>query len=589
MGLAFILSGLGYANIKECMKNEVKPLSYHPDRPMIIQSDYSVLLEVKNEQFEAARTELGQFADLVKSPEFIHTYRITPLSLWNAAASGMTSDEMISVLEQYGKFELPQNIRKDIIHYVSRYGLLKLEEQDGKLVLKTDDPIILNEICSYQSLQPYFVHKPNDSSVEIVRGARGTIKQELIRLGFPVEDHAGYHRGESLPVQLREQTLTNRPFFLRDYQKMAVNSFYREGSVYGGSGVLVLPCGAGKTVIGIGTVAKLGCATLVLTTNVTSVRQWIRELLDKTNITSDLIGEYTGNIKQVKPITVATYQILTHRKSKEDEFTHMSLFNERDWGLIIYDEVHLLPAPVFRATADIQTKRRLGLTATLIREDGREEDVFTLVGAKRYDVPWKELEGKGWIAGAECTEVRVPMLTTWREKYALAEPKQKYRLASENPHKIDVVKALLRRHEGKLILVIGQYLDQLKVIADAIKTPLITGGTPHDQRDRLFDRFKRGELKTLVVSKVANFAVDLPDAAVAIQVSGTFGSRQEEAQRLGRILRSKEGDNKAYFYTVVSRDTKDQEFAMNRQLFLVEQGYRYSIQDAEAMMERTFS
>jgi DNA excision repair protein ERCC-3 len=564
-------------------------MSYHPDRPMIIQSDYTVLLEVKNEQFEAARTELGRFADLVKSPEFIHTYRITPLSLWNAAASGMTSDEMISILERFGKFEVPQNIRKDINHYVSRYGLLKLEDQDGRLLLKTDDPMILHEIYSYQSLQRYFVQIPAESSIEIARNARGAIKQELIRLGFPVEDHAGYHRGESLPIQLREQTLTNQPFILRDYQNTAVHSFYREGSVYGGSGVLVLPCGAGKTVIGIGTMAKFGCATLVLTTNVTSVRQWIREMLDKTNITPDLIGEYTGNTKEVKPITVATYQILTHRKSKNDEFTHMSLFNERDWGLIIYDEVHLLPAPVFRATADIQAKRRLGLTATLVREDGREEDVFTLVGPKRYDVPWKELEGKGWIAGAECAEIRVPMLTAWREKYALAEPKKKYRLASENPHKIEVVKALLRRHEGKLTLVIGQYLDQLRAIAEAVNVPLITGDTPQDQRDRLFDRFKRGELKTLVVSKVANFAIDLPDAAVAIQVSGTFGSRQEEAQRLGRILRSKEGDNKAYFYTVVSRDTKDQEFAMNRQLFLVEQGYRYSIQDAEAMMERVFS
>jgi DNA excision repair protein ERCC-3 len=563
-------------------------MSYHPSHPMIIQSDYTVLLEVKNDLFEAARTELGRFADLVKSPEFIHTYRITPLSLWNAAASGMTSDEMLNVLEKYGKFEVPQSIRKDILHYVSRYGLLKLKRIGEALILTSEDPVVLLEILSYQSLQPYFGPKQTESSVEIIKAARGTIKQELIRLGFPVEDHAGYHPGEMLSIPLRQFTLSGISFDLRDYQSAAVDSFYREGTVYGGSGILVLPCGAGKTVIGIGTMARLNCATLILTTNVTSVRQWIREIIDKTEITEELIGEYTGNVKDVKPITVATYQILTHRKSKQDEFTHMELFNERDWGLIIYDEVHLLPAPVFRVTADIQTKRRLGLTATLVREDGREEDVFTLVGPKRYDVPWKELEGKGWIAEAECMEVRVPMVTTWREKYALADPKQKYRIACENPHKLDVVKALLRRHEGQLTLIIGQYLDQLKAISEELKLPLITGDTPHDERERLFDKFKRGELKTLVVSKVANFAIDLPDASVAIQVSGTFGSRQEEAQRLGRILRPKNGDNKAYFYTVVSRDTKDQEFSMNRQLFLVEQGYRYSIQDAETITERVF-
>lgn len=562
-------------------------MGYDPTRPMIVQSDYTVLLEVQNEQFEEARTALGRFADLVKSPEFIHTYRITPLSIWNAASSGMTAEDMIHILETYGKFEIPQNIRKDIRHYVSRYGLLRLEQESDRLLLKTDDPMVFDEIVSYRSLSSFWVDRLDDQTMEIEPWARGTIKQELIRLGYPVEDHAGYHQGEALPIQLLERTRTGQRFGMRDYQKEAIHSFYREGSVYGGSGVLVLPCGAGKTIIGIGAMAQLGAATLVLTTNVTSVRQWIKEMLDKTNLTPDLIGEYTGTKKEVKPITVATYQILTNRRSKEDEFTHMSLFNQRDWGLIIYDEVHLLPAPVFRVTADIQAKRRLGLTATLVREDSREEDVFTLVGPKRFDVPWKELEGKGWIAGAECKEIRVPMQTDWRQKYVLAEPKQKYRIASENPHKVEVVKALLRRHEGELTLIIGQYIDQLEELAEQLRVPIITGETPHEMRDHLYDMFRRGDLKTLIVSKVANFAIDLPDAAVAIQVSGTFGSRQEEAQRLGRILRQKQGANKAYFYAVVSRDTKDQEFAMNRQLFLVEQGYRYSIEDAESLMERS--
>jgi DNA excision repair protein ERCC-3 len=568
------------------MDKQVILMSYNPERPLIVQSDYTVLLEVKNDQFEAARHAIAPFADLVKSPEYIHTYRITPLSLWNAASTGWTAESVIEALETYSKFELPQNIKKDIFHYISRYGILKLVERNGALILYAEDPLILKELKNYTSLQKEFVAEIDDQSVEIRLASRGSIKQELIRLGFPVEDHAGYREGEALPIHLRPETLGGRAFDLREYQEQAIDSFYREGSVVGGSGVLVLPCGAGKTIIGIGTMAKLGSATLILTTNVTSVRQWIREILDKTDVDPEWIGEYTGRSKDVKPITVATYQILTHRNSRADEFTHMTLFNERDWGLIVYDEVHLLPAPVFRATADIQTKRRLGLTATLVREDGREEDVFTLVGPKRYDVPWKELEEQGWIASAVCSEIRVPMPMEHREKYALAEPKQKYRLASENPMKLEVIRSLLQKHEGRLTLIIGQYIDQLREISRALKVPLITGETSQEQREALFDRFKRGELKTLVVSKVANFAVDLPDASVAIQVSGTFGSRQEEAQRLGRILRAKEGDNHAYFYTIVSRDTKDQEFAMNRQLFLVEQGYRYEIQDAEMLWEK---
>lgn len=557
--------------------------------PLIVQSDHTILLEVKNENFEAARNALGRFADLVKSPEYIHTYRMSPLSLWNAASSGMTVSEIIATFEHYGKYDIPQNIQKDIHHYISRYGLLRLERVDDKLVLKSKDPLILTEVMKYPSLQSYIAQSLDDSSVEIFGHSRGTIKQELIRLGFPVEDLAGYHQGESLPLQLRSTMPDGSPFMLRDYQQSAVEAFHREGSVYGGSGVLVLPCGAGKTVIGIGAMARLNCATLVLTTNVTSVKQWIREILNKTSISEEFIGEYTGQAKEVKPITVATYQILTYRSSKEEEFKHMDLFNQRDWGLIIYDEVHLLPAPVFRVTAELQTRRRLGLTATLVREDGREEDVFTLVGPKRLDVPWKELEEKGWIADAECIEIRVPMEQNCREHYAYADTRQKYRIASENPNKLEVVRTLLDKHQGKQTLIIGQYLNQLKTIASQFRLPLITGDTSHDERERIFQAFKRGEMTAIVVSKVANFAIDLPDASVAIQVSGTFGSRQEEAQRLGRILRPKPGDNRATFYTVVSKDTKDQEFAMNRQLFLVEQGYRYLIQDGEAVSERMSS
>ncbi len=413
------------------------------------------------------------------------------------------------------------------------------------------------------------------------------MKQELVKLGFPVEDLAGYSRGESLPIQLRSDAAGTGAFALRDYQRSAVDSFYREGSMQGGSGVLVLPCGAGKTVIGIAAMGKLSCATLILTTNSTSVKQWKREILDKTDLTEDMVGEYTGLQKEVRPVTIATYQILTYRKSKNESFVHMDLFNKRDWGLIVYDEVHLLPAPVFRVTADIQATRRLGLTATLIREDGREEDVFSLVGPKRYEMPWKTLESQGWIASVECVELRVPLPPAEMEAYRSAAERERMRIASNNRAKLDVVDGLLRKHEGEQVIVIGQYLEQLHKLAERTGAPMISGEMPHDKREALYHSFRSGEIPVLIVSKVANFAVDLPDAAVAIQVSGSFGSRQEEAQRLGRILRPKSGENKAYFYTIVSEDTKEQEFAMNRQLFLIEQGYNYRMVGAAGVSEVT--
>ncbi len=560
-------------------------MNYRSDKPLMVQSDFTVLLEVNHPRFGEVRNFLSRFADLIKSPEHLHTYRITRLSLWNAASAGLKAEEIVQFLQANAKFDIPQHVFDDIRHFMNRYGLIRLELSGTALVLAADDREVMKELQGCKSLVPLLGRARDDGSIEIAPKHRGTIKQELIKLGYPVQDLAGYHQGESLPIRLRDSLTSGKPFTLRDYQLAAINSFYRNGSVHGGSGVLVLPCGAGKTVIGIATMARLGSATLILTTNVTSVRQWKREILEKTDLSGDLVGEYTGTTKEVRPVTIATYQILTHRKNKEAEFLHMSLFNERDWGLIIYDAVHLLPAPVFRATADIQATRRLGLTATLVREDGREEDVFSLVGPKRFDMPWKDLEREGWIAKAECVEIRVPLPAGAREKYAAAEPKQKHRIAGENELKLKAVERLLLRHRGEPTLIIGQYLDQLKRISATFGAPLISGEMTHDDRERLYARFKQGDIDLLVVSKVANFAVDLPDAAVAVQVSGSFGSRQEEAQRLGRILRPKPGTNESFFYSVVSRDTREQDFAMKRQLFLVEQGYRYRIEDAEKLLE----
>ncbi|GCL71264.1 helicase [Paenibacillus naphthalenovorans] len=560
-------------------------MQFHKDRPLVVQSDFSILLESRHPAFDDVRKGLARFADLVKSPENLHTYRMSSLSLWNAAAAGMTAEEIITFLELWSKFGIPASVKQDIRRFVQRYGLVRMERLGEDLLLISDDVDVIKEMVSYKSLQSYGLCQLDSRTLRFSSLYRGHLKQELVKMGFPVEDLAGYSQGERLPIRLRTKMNGGRTFELRDYQQSAVESFYREGSAQGGSGVLVLPCGAGKTVIGIAAMGRLNCATLIMTSNSTSVRQWKREILEKTDVTEEMVGEYTGQHKEVKPITIATYQILTYRKSKDDLFVHMDLFNKRDWGLIVYDEVHLLPAPVFRVTADIQATRRLGLTATLIREDGREEDVFSLVGPKRYEMPWKDLETKGWIASVECIEVRVPMPPAEMDVYRTEEARQKMKCASVNSAKQAVVEELLRKHEGEQILIIGQYLEQLQELTRRTGVPLISGEVAHDKREKLYNAFRNGELKVLIVSKVANFAVDLPDASIAIQVSGSFGSRQEEAQRLGRILRPKSGDNKAYFYTLVSENTKEQEFAMNRQLFLIEQGYNYVIDRADRQEE----
>ncbi len=559
-------------------------MSYQPHLPLIVQSDRTILLEVHNPFFAQARHALIGFAELIKSPEYIHTYRITPLSLWNAAASGFTKEHVLESLQRFSKFGIPPVMVKEIQETFDRYGLIRLERLDDSFVLVSDDPLVLEEVMGYRSLQPYIARRMNPNQIVIIPYSRGLIKQELIKLGYPVQDIAGYTDGEPLPLSLRSITSTGKPFSIRDYQQEAVDAFYAGGSVHGGNGVLVLPCGAGKTIIGIEAICRVQSAVLILTTNRASVRQWIDELLDKTDLDPTQIGEYTGDQKEVKPITVTTYQMLTHRRKEDEEFPHMALFHQRDWGLIIYDEVHLLPAPVFRMTAGIQAKRRLGLTATLIREDGREEEVFSLVGPKRYDMSWKELAEQNWIADAECKEIRLSFDPKWREAYAHAPVREKYRIAAENPRKLDVLKKLCERHREDQLLIIGQYIDQLESVALQLGVPLITGKVKEAERIRLYQQFKNKDIKCLVVSKVANFAIDLPDVNVAIQISGTFGSRQEEAQRLGRILRPKQGNNKATFYTLVTRDTREQEFAAKRQLFLIEQGYRYDNLEEEQIV-----
>ncbi len=552
---------------------------YNPANPLIVQSDRTVFLETANPAFEDARDDLARFAELDKSPEHLHTYRITPLSLWNAASSGMAASEIINILNRYSKYEVPTNVVEDIREVVGRYGRVRLVREGEELLLESAEPLLMLELSRHKTVGPLLGQQLDEKRYRVPQGNRGHLKQALIKIGFPVEDLAGYTAGTPMEIGLRPVSRSGREFGLRRYQQDAVNVFWSGGDSRGGSGVLVLPCGAGKTVIGIGVMEKVSMHTLILTTNVTALRQWKQEILDKTDIHPDMIGEYSGELKEIKPITIATYQILTYRRNKKSPFIHFSLFNEHQWGLIVYDEVHLLPAPVFRAVADIQSRRRLGLTATLVREDNKEDDVFSLIGPKKIDVPWKELERQGWIAEASCVEYRLPMDQDLRLEYALAETRRKYTVASTNPAKLEVIDHLLKQHAGDRILIIGQFIDQLKTIAKILGAPLITGSVRNQVRDELYNKFRTGEEKVLVVSKVANFAVDLPEANVAIQVSGTFGSRQEEAQRLGRVLRPKSGENQAWFYTLVTRDTIDQEFAMNRQLFLTEQGYRYEIRN----------
>ena len=557
-------------------------MSIQTSNPLVVQSDRTLLLEVDHPLYAEARDALAQFAELEKSPEHIHTYRLTPLSLWNAAAAGLDAARVIEMLNQFSKYDLPPNVVADVRDYVGRYGKLKLLRDGADLVLTSDDPVLIAEVSRQKRMQPYVLAQRDATHLVVDPARRGHVKQALVYIGYPAEDLAGYTQGDPLDFEIREHTLGDKPFTMRTYQKDAVAAFWANGATSGGSGVVVLPCGAGKTIVGIGAMEAVRRATLILTPSTVAVRQWIAELLDKTSLTPDQVGEYTGERKDIRPITVTTYQILTYRPSEDGEFPHFGLVTGHDWGLIVYDEVHLLPAPVFRLTAEIQARRRLGLTATLVREDGREADVFGLIGPKRFDVPWRELERQGWIATAECHEIRVALPEDQRMTYALSEEREKYRMAAENPVKMDVVRELLDRHADDQVLVIGQYLDQLKYLATLLDAPLLTGRTNNAQREKLYDRFRRGELKRLVVSKVANFAIDLPDANVAIQVSGTFGSRQEEAQRLGRILRPKSDGRPAHFYTIVTRDTRDQDFSANRQLFLTEQGYRYTIGDAES-------
>jgi len=563
-------------------------MSYNPANPLIVQGDRTILLEVDNPLHADARDAIAPFAELEKSPEHIHTYRLSPLSLWNAAAAGITAAAMVESLSAYSKFPLPPNLPTDLRELVSRYGRVSLRRVDGGLRLVSDDHTLLEELARQKAVRGYLGERIDPTSFAVPDGFRGVLKQALIGVGYPAEDLAGYNEGAALKVEIRETTRAGLPFRVRDYQQMAVDAFYAGGDARGGSGVVVLPCGAGKTVVGLTALALLKKNTLVLTTSTTAVEQWRREILDKTDLAEDMVATYTGDSKGIAAVTLATYQIVTYRPKKDGDFPHFLLFNERDWGLIIYDEVHLLPAPVFRVTADIQARRRLGLTATLLREDGREEDVFSLIGPKKFDVPWRVLESKGFIAEANCHEVRLGLAGESRMDYAVAEWRDKFRMASENPAKDEIVGMLLDHHDAPTdrCLVIGQYIKQLRRIAERFGLPLITGQTTNAEREDLYARFRRGEIRKMVLSKVGNFAIDLPDANVMVQISGTFGSRQEEAQRLGRILRPKANDLPASFYTLVTRDTREMDFAHHRQLFLTEQGYNYEILDESELADR---
>lgn len=563
----------------------------NPNGAIIVQSNLEILVEIHNPNYESARDAIAPFTELVKSPEHLHTYRISHLSLWNAAATGLTAKDIEERLESQSKYPIPVSVLTEIEDYMGRYGLLQLRFENGQLILSSEDPVAFMEISQLKEIAPFIEKKLSSTSAIVNAERRGHIKMALTLAGFPVEDLAGYTVGDPLPLKLRETTLSGKPFELRHYQKEAAQIFYASGSEKGGSGVIVLPCGSGKTVIGMATMALIQTKTLILTPNVSASRQWIRELLDKTTLTEDQVKEYSGEVKEIGPVTIATYQILTQRKrtpkktddneEKEEskELSYFPLFSAEHWGLMIYDEVHLLPAPVFRLSAEMQATRRIGLTATLVREDGKETEVFSLIGPKKYDIPWRVLESQGWIAKAECNEIRIPMNAELKMKYALASVREKITIASTNPEKTDIVKRLLAYYakETDRILIIGQYIEQLTALSEELNIPLITGKTPNKERDVLYDAFRKGSLKNLMISKVGNFAIDLPDANVLIQISGTFGSRQEEAQRLGRVLRPKSDGGEAHFYSIVTQDSKEQEFAMNRQLFLTEQGYAYKI------------
>ncbi|MBC9953891.1 DEAD/DEAH box helicase [Leucobacter sp. cx-42] len=567
--------------------------------PLIVQSDHTVLLEVAHPDAEEARHALAVFAELERAPEHIHTYRVTRLGLWNARAAGHTAEEILETLNTYAKFPVPSGVASEIADTMRRYGRLTIERKPlteeeiaaaqaaplptsatealaataGALILRSEEPTILREVVSAKKIAPLIETKLDEHTYVIAPWARGELKQQLVARGWPAEDLAGYTPGEPYDIELA-QSDGEGGWQLRDYQQRAVDAFEK-----GGSGVVVLPCGAGKTIVGAASMAAVGAKTLILVTNAVSARQWRDELLRRTNLTAEDIGEYSGQVKEVKPVTIATYQILTSKR--KGEYAHLSLLDAEDWGVIVYDEVHLLPAPVFKLTADLQARRRLGLTATLVREDGREGDVFSLIGPKRYEAAWKDIEAQGFIAPAECFEVRIDLPEGERYQYAAAEDQDRYRIASSTPEKEEIARRIIAKHPGESVLVIGQYIDQLESMAASLGAALITGQTPVNEREDLFNAFRTGEIKTLVVSKVANFSVDLPDASVAVQISGSYGSRQEEAQRLGRLLRPKGKDVKASFYTLIARDTVDQDFAQNRQRFLAEQGYAYTILDAD--------
>lgn len=548
---------------------------------LVVQSDCSMLLDLHSPRAEEARAAIAPFAELVKSPEHVHTYRLTPLSIWNARAAGLVPEGMVAALHEHSRYAVPENVDQTVLDLAKRFGRVVITREDGMLRCACEDEVIAELLSRDRRSGTYLTDRIDGTSFRVAPGHRGVLKQALVSVGYPAEDLAGYVSGDALNMSLRDCTASGNPFHVRDYQRQAAESFYASGSARGGSGVIVLPCGAGKTIVGLAAMKMVGQTTLVLTTSLTSVKQWRREICDKTSLQPDEIAEYTGEKKSTGPVTLTTYQILTWRSDRESEFPHLELFRLRSWGLIIYDEVHLLPAPVFRATADLQARRRLGLTATLVREDNREGDVFALVGPKRFDVPWRDLERQNWIASASCVEERIPLAQDRRMEYALADRRAQFRIAAENPAKMDRLRQLLDQHKGARVIVIGEYIAQVEIVAKETGAPLVTGKTPQAKREQSYERFRRGELDCIVLSKVGNFAIDLPDADVLIQVSGMFGSRQEEAQRLGRILRPKADGRAAHFFTLVSRDTREEDFAHHRKLFLTEQGYSYQIVVAE--------